>query len=147
MSYANTEFSRSVDYSAFKYMDFDDMALGDESRIVAQKYDITHFFTPYSTQLHEPRIKFITLKNKWEQETIFLSSAAEICMHTSYQQIIGMGPVAIPLILSEMKKKPGHWFWALQAITGEDPVLPAERGRIKKMTAAWLRWGKMEGYL
>jgi hypothetical protein len=29
---------------------------------------------------------------------------------------------AIPLILQEMSKQPGHWFAALEAITGISPV-------------------------
>ncbi len=68
-------------------------------------------------------------------------------MHPAYQQIIGMGQDAIPLILAEMKRKPGHWFWALKSITGEDPVLPEQRGRIKKMTEAWINWGRNQGYI
>ena len=57
-----------------------------------------------------------------------------------------MGNYAVPLILSELKRKPGHWFWALKAVTGEDPVLPEQRGRIKEMTKAWLQWGHRQGY-
>lgn len=58
-----------------------------------------------------------------------------------------MGHTAIRLILLEMKKRPGHWFWALKSITGEDPVLPEQRGRMKEMTQAWLRWGREKNYL
>ena len=58
-----------------------------------------------------------------------------------------MGAIAIPFILSELKKKAGHWFWALKSITGEDPVLPEHRGRIKQMAEAWLWWGKKQGYI
>lgn len=71
----------------------------------------------------------------------------EIAMHPAYQQIIGMGPTAIPFILSEMKEKKGHWFWALKSITGDDPVAPLDRGNVKKMTAAWLSWGREQGYI
>jgi len=46
-----------------------------------------------------------------------------------------------------MKKKSGQWFWALKSITGEDPVSPEKRGRIRDMTQAWLRWGQEQGYL
>jgi hypothetical protein len=44
--------------------------------------------------------------------------------------------------LRELKKEPDHWFWALKAITGVDPVEPIQRGRVKEMAGAWLRWGK-----
>ena len=68
-------------------------------------------------------------------------------MHPAYQQIIGMGKTAIPLILFEMMAKPGHWFWALKSITGEDPVSPEQRGDVNEMTQAWLRWGKEKRYI
>lgn len=95
-----------------------------------------------SAQPANPETKFLTLKTRWEADTAMLSSATEIAMHPDYQRIIGMGHTAIPFILLEMKKKPGHWFCALKSITGEDPVLPEQRGRMKEMTQAWLRWGK-----
>lgn len=90
--------------------------------------------------------KFNALKIEWETETAYLSSITEISMHPAYQQIIGMGTIAIPYILAELKIKPGHWFWALKSITGEDPVLPEHRGRLKQMTEDWLKWDKEHGY-
>jgi len=30
-------------------------------------------------------------------------------------------------------EKPDHWFWTSKSITGEDLVLPEQRGRIKQM--------------
>jgi hypothetical protein len=39
-----------------------------------------------------------------------------------------MGKDAIPLLLRELGKKSGRWFWALKAITREDPV-PVEKIR------------------
>ncbi len=95
----------------------------------------------------DPIQEFNVLKEKWESETAHLSSIRESAMHPAYQQIIGMGQVAVPLILSEMRKKPDHWFWALRSITGEDPVLPEHRGRLKQMTDDWLKWGKAQGYV
>jgi hypothetical protein len=65
-----------------------------------------------------------------------------MAMHPAYQQIIGLGNEAVPLLLRELKKEPDHWFWALKAITGVDPVEPTQRGRVKEMAGAWLRWGK-----
>ena len=76
-----------------------------------------------------------------------LSSITEIVMHPSYQQIIGMGPAAIPLILLSMRRELNHWFWALSAITGENPVPIEHRGKIKQMTEAWMNWGKRHLYL
>ena len=84
--------------------------------------------------------RFCKLKEKWEKETLFLSSTSEICMHPAYQGIIGMGPAVLPFIMREMAEKPALWFWALKAITGEDPVPESERGKTAKMTEIWLYW-------
>lgn len=124
-------------------------AVCSESEKMREEYTrmIKHYFLPISTQQANPETRFLTLKAQWEADTAMLSSATEIAMHPAYQQIIGMGETAVRLILVEMKKKPGHWFWALKSITGEDPVLPKQRGRVKEMTQAWLRWGREKNYL
>jgi hypothetical protein len=86
------------------------------------------------------------LVQEWKDATAFTSSATAMAMHPAYQQIIGMGDVALPMIFQELRREPDHWFWALKAITGEDPISPADRGQIDKMTAAWLNWAKQRGY-
>ncbi len=91
--------------------------------------------------------RFHDLVREWKTAKVFTSSGSEIALHPAYQQIIGMGKDAIPLILEELQREEDHWFWALKAITGEDPVAPNERGQLPKMTQAWLRWGKEHGYL
>ena len=91
--------------------------------------------------------RFLELAKQWRAETAPLSSLTDISMHPCYQQIIGLGPQAVPLLLMELEKEPEHWFWALKAITGIDPVHPEDRGRIERMTEAWLAWGKEEGLI
>ena len=126
-----------------------DTAVCSESEKMREEYArmIKHYFLPISTQQANPETRFLTLKTQWEADTAILSSVTEIALHPAYQQIIGMGHTAIHLILLEMRKRPGHWFWALKSITGEDPVLPEQRGRMKEMTQAWLRWGREKNYL
>ena len=120
--------------------------LSKESNVVVfQWLGETDYFFPITRET--PTQKFQALATTWRSETQHLSSATEMAMHPAYQQIIGMGPVAIPLLLRELQKKPDHWFWALKAITGVDPVKPSERGRQKQMAAAWLGWGKEQGYI
>jgi hypothetical protein len=151
MIYKNSYFARPsiLDSNDFGEFDIDNIATSKEAFIILDESirSMEHYLSPILTQWANPIIRFFTLKTQWETETAILSSATEIAMHPAYQQIIGMGNVAVPLILSEMKKKPGHWFWALKSITGEDPVSPKQRGKIKEMTEAWLRWGKKQGYL
>jgi len=70
------------------------------------------------------------------------SSLNKKVMHPSYQRIIGMGRDALPLILKEMKVNPGHWFWALDAITQgeENPAKDCES--ITEAACAWIKWGE-----
>ncbi len=133
----------------YEMLDMNDIALSEESKEIHEesKRSAKHYLIPISRQESEYSIKFQELKLVWESDTAINSSITEIAMHPAYQQIIGMGRSAIPLILEEMNEKPGHWFWALKSITGEDPVLPEQRGRIKEMTKAWLSWGKEQGYI
>ena len=42
-----------------------------------------------------------------------------------------MGPDVVPLILSELEKEPHHWFWALEAITDENPVAESDAGDVE----------------
>jgi hypothetical protein len=91
--------------------------------------------------------RFAELAETWRRETAVISSTTEMAMHPAYQQIIGMGPAAVPLILRELEERPAHWFWALKAITSADPVQPEDRGRLRQMTQAWLEWGKEHGYV
>jgi hypothetical protein len=51
------------------------------------------------------------------------SSTQRIAIHPAYQQIIGLGQPAVPLLLREVERRSGRWFWALKSITREDPVL------------------------
>lgn len=90
--------------------------------------------------------KFESLVKKWKEDTRFASTVLEMATNPSYQQIIGMGRQAVPLILKQLAKKPEHWFWALNAITGEDPVPENSRGKLPQMTKAWLEWGQQKGY-
>ncbi len=90
--------------------------------------------------------RFQTLAAQWKQETRHLSLTSDIVLNTAYQQIVGMGMPAVPLLLRELQEQPDHWFWALRSITGENPITPDDRGRLPKMAEAWLQWGRNHGY-
>src|SRR6476469_7931370 len=88
------------------------------------------------------QITFRELANTWHKETGYKSSVQDKAMHPAYQRIIGLGQPAIPLILDELQTRPDHWFWALRAITGDNPVPEDQQGNIKVMAKDWLDWGK-----
>jgi len=89
---------------------------------------------------------FNKLARKWEKETAHLSFIEQMVLHPAYQEIIGLGKKAIPLILKQLKKEPNFWFWALRSLTGKDPVTKDMRGDVMAMRKAWLNWGKDNGY-
>ena len=91
--------------------------------------------------------KFRELTNRWKQETRYLSSATRISEHASYQAIIALGIPVIPLILEDLQAAPDHSFIALRKITGANPVLTEDVGKVTKMQDAWIRWGMEEGYI
>ncbi|MEH2242453.1 hypothetical protein [Nostoc sp.] len=103
---------------------------------------------PSNYLLRQAEIKdtFMKLANQWRSETKHMSLMSDMILHTAYQQIIGMGTNAVPLILEELTREPEHWFWALRSITGANPIKPEDRGRVKKMAEAWLDWGRQHGY-
>jgi hypothetical protein len=148
MSYTTTVYPNILN-RIYEMWDMNDIALSDESKEIhkVSERSAEHYFIPISRQETDCAIKFYELKSRWEAETSILSSITEIAMHPAYQQIIGMGRSAIPLILAEINRKPGHWFWALKSITGEDPVLPEQRGKVKEMAKTWLNWGKEQGFV
>ena len=91
--------------------------------------------------------RFRALADQWRLETGPLSSSTAIAAHPAYQEIIRMGPAAIPLVLRELQERGGHWFSALRALSGENPVPREFAGRIPKITELWLEWGRGKGYI
>jgi hypothetical protein len=116
--------------------------VAQESQVVFWAFEqfLEHHLEPISREWDRPVIRFLKLKNEWLRDTEFLSSIHEIILHPAYLQIIGMGPVAVPLIINELQVYPDYWFWALSAITGVNPVPPDKLGNIEAMTEAWLEW-------
>lgn len=91
--------------------------------------------------------EFATLVHHWKEACGFLSSTSAMVAHPAYQAIIELGQPVVPLLLRELEQEPVHWFEALKAITGEDPVAPKDWGNIAAMTSAWLAWGHSRNLL
>ena len=108
--------------------------------------------TPEPEQLKLPDVDttedlFRVLALEWREDTKLLSSISAIITHPSYLRIIGLGPAVLPFMLDDLAKTQSHWFVALRALTGENPVPPESAGRVKVMVSAWLDWGKARGFL
>lgn len=95
-----------------------------------------------STDLSSVEKRFHRLVAEWKDATRFVSSIHDMVCQPAYLQIIGMGKDALPLLVNELRREPDHWFVALQAITGANPIPPAVQGDVEEMTRAWLSWAE-----
>jgi hypothetical protein len=93
------------------------------------------------------RQRFDNLAALWKSQCGHDSFVTDLVIHPAYQQIIGMGEPAVPLLLEEMRARPNHWDWALRSITGSDPVPKESWGKLREIAAAWVAWGKERGYI
>lgn len=103
-----------------------------------------HYREPISRTTVDQR--FAELAATWREETAAKSSLSEMYLSPSYQRIIALGESVVPVLLQALKEQPEHWFWALEMITGADPVAPDDAGSLPRMAAAWLAWGRSAGY-
>lgn len=93
------------------------------------------------------RDRFTELATKWHCEAGIHSSMTMRKRHPAYAEIISVGWSAVPLLLDALVTIPDFWFPLLRDITGENPVLPEERGFYDKMSEKWLAWGRNKGFL
>ena len=107
---------------------------------------VVHYLRPVSRLDEDPYLCFYSLAASWKENVRHLSDTNEICMEEHYQQIIGMGEVALQFIFMELREDVENWFWALKAITRNDPVPEAYRGRMDLMSKYWLEWASKHGY-
>lgn len=88
-------------------------------------------------------LPFRTLAEQWTRETSGFPRVKDRIKHPAYLKIINLGECVIPYILTELKNdEPDHWFEALYQITHNDPIPPEDRGNVRKMADAWIRWGR-----
>ena len=99
----------------------------------------------YTRQPEDVGRQFQELADQWRRETAYDSVASVVFMNWAYQRIIGLGPAVLPFILADLATRGGQWFWALCAITGENPTPAEERGNGARMTERWLEWGRERG--
>lgn len=119
-----------------------------ESVVISFRLEPQLEIFPHETAADD-RFIFRALVDQWRRERGPTSSTVDMAVCPSYQKIIGMGPRAVPLILSELESEgghPDHWFWALQALTGINPVTEEDEGDLPRMAREWLEWARAQGY-
>lgn len=90
-------------------------------------------------------IRFTKYVDQWRRETWFMSSVKRRTSNVNYLSIISLGRPAIPLILKELERLGDHWFLALRVLADEDPAKGSDD--FNESREAWIRWGKLKGYL
>src|SRR5262245_66656210 len=86
--------------------------------------------------------RFGELATQWKRERGPHSSSARLAEHPAYQAIIALGPAVVPLLLRELEREPDHWFRALHALTGANPVPEASRANGRTRAQAWITGGR-----
>jgi hypothetical protein len=83
----------------------------------------------------------------WREQTAYLSSSTRMTEHPAYQELMALGPAALPFLLRDLEQTgDGHLSKALTTLTGAHPVPAEDRGKIRKIADAWLRWARESGY-
>ena len=79
----------------------------------------------------EIEAEFEQLTAEWKQETAHLSSPKMVAAHRAYQEIIGMGKDAIPLILRDLEESPSQCSGS--GLSGQLPESPLYVLRTEEM--------------
>jgi hypothetical protein len=130
--------------------------LPKRSRHLERGYDVaTHFAEVIATRYRREEqldldATFRSQVDLWKDETAHLSSLTKAIAHPSYLRIIGLARYSSNgeierLLLRELEADPDHWFAALSAVTGEDPVEPEHD--FDEAVGAWLAWGREKGFI
>lgn len=113
----------------------------DDPRALLQK-----LVEQWQLTMIEDQKLFYDLHKEWRRATALSSDPMQAIIAKPYQRIIGMGQRALPFIFGELPKCLDNWFWALEVITGENPVRPEHYSSFKLAVQDWMRWGKEHGF-
>ena len=86
------------------------------------------------------RIRFLYHRYFWKKQTKYNSNPDKIFSNKHYLAIIQLGRPVIPLLISDIIRNNNRWFFALEKITGENPVPKNFAGIITAMNNFWITW-------
>ena len=101
---------------------------------------------PAPNVMAETQREFQRLSDEWKSSRGPATTVTAMVRHPAYQAIVQLGEPAIPLLMRELEQQPDHWFAALRAITGANPVHEDELGDVTRMAESWIEWGRANGY-
>jgi hypothetical protein len=103
--------------------------------------------------------RFERLASNCAADSRYSSKFKTTLQHPAFREIVAMGQRAVPLILAYLRRNGDGFIWlALPEITGANPPIPEGRKGnqavapgwvgwdIRGMEAAWLAWGREQGY-
>jgi hypothetical protein len=100
--------------------------------------------TPTAEAVEQDIVRLLKL---WREQTAYTSSSTAITTHPAYQELIALGPAALPFLFRDLEQTgDGHLSKALSALTSAHPVPAEDRGKIRIVADAWLRWARENGY-
>ena len=98
------------------------------------------------------RTRFNELASQWRKDIGHKSSLRRVVFNRAYLSIMLMAAddakhqkLITRFILEDLKNRGGHWFWALQAMTGASPAQFGDS--FDTVRNAWIEWGRKHGYL
>jgi len=99
------------------------------------------------TAVESIEARFTRLAEEWSRETGHISSASDLINNAKYRNIISLGWAVVPYLLLDLEQNKRFWFPALAAITGLRPFDSGDASNYRRMTDAWIRWGKRKGLI
>jgi hypothetical protein len=91
--------------------------------------------------------RFRQLATEWKNETGNVSSLTALIAHPKYREIVKLDWEVVPFLLRDLQDNHGFWFPALREITNITPFDPSDEGNSKRMTKAWIQWGKKKRFI
>jgi hypothetical protein len=103
--------------------------------------------TPSTPAAESVEQRVVRLLARWREETAYVSSSTQLTAHPAYQELIALGAPSLPFLFRDLEQtRDGHLAKALATITGAQPVPAEDRGRVRNVADAWLRWARDNGY-
>lgn len=101
---------------------------------------------PQAESAEDLAARFAALTVRWKEECRHTSKIKTMKECLAYREIVAMGETVVPLILARLETAPSFLFLALGEITKINPVPKESAGKIDEMIAAWIAWGRANGY-
>ena len=106
----------------------------------------TSSYGRYSPSARDFVHSFYAVLNRWNSETAFMSNSRQKKAHPSFSAMVENAELVLPLIVSELQRKPSHLVWVLEEAFKEQPYSAEQEGDIPAMADAWVSWANNRGH-